>query len=471
MSPNTWVIEMASHKSRLHPHPHLHAHSRPRRVSPYRGSLDTNAFARPAKPAESPVFADISTILSVLKASGLLPFYEQLSSYEVGPPSKTNEFYSFFVRGVVHALTIFNIYSLMTPNSAQLFYSMRETDNVNQWIELLLCIFTYTLSECVCVADVSQSHHRALTNSSSSAVFVCSRNTKGILDIMNEILRLDEEVLRQFNVVLGNHCNFSIKFLVVIVCCQTYIMILKIYTVNGSITITSYILIAFYALQNSLTSTYIVFASALLRIVCIRFQFVNRLLNGYTYVQQQQGKGRRSSMENFPEDSLFIYRTHNKLLRIYKGINECCSLIIVCFLGYSFYTVTTNWYNLFVQITNNKGVISTHILQWCLAWLCLHTSLLALLSRSCGATTYEANTTSQILARVYGKSKEFQNIIDKFLTKSIKQEVQFTAYGFFAIDNSTLFKIFSAVTTYLVILIQFKQLEDSKLEEQVQDEI
>lgn len=28
-------------------------------------------------------------------------------------------------------------------------------------------------------------------------------------------------------------------------------------------------------------------------------------------------------------------------------------------------------------------------------------------------------------------------------------------------------QIFSAVTTYLVILIQFKQLEDSKLEEQV----
>lgn len=32
-------------------------------------------------------------------------------------------------------------------------------------------------------------------------------------------------------------------------------------------------------------------------------------------------------------------------------------------------------------------------------------------------------------------------------------------------------QIFSAVTTYLVILIQFKQLEDSKLEEQVQNEI
>lgn len=206
---------------------------------------------------------------------------------------------------------------------------------------------------------------------------------------MNDILKLDEEVRRQFGVVLSNHCNFSIKFLIVIVCCQAYILVLKIHAVDGTITATSYILIAFFVVQNGLTATYIVFASALMHTVCIRFRFVNQLLNGYTYVQQQtQGKThRRISMENFPEDSLFIYRTHNKLLRIYKGINECCSLIIVCFLGYSFYTVTTNWYNLFVQITSNKGIISADILQWCLAWLCLHTSLLALLSRNCGATT------------------------------------------------------------------------------------
>lgn len=75
---------------------------------------------------------------------------------------------------------------------------------------------------------------------------------------------------------------------------------------------------------------------------------------------------------------------------------------------------------------------------------------------------FQANVTSQILARIYNKSKEYQNIVcitrskdiikkiknkyillqvDKFLTKSIKQEVQFTAYGFFVIDKSTIFKV------------------------------
>uniref|UniRef100_A0A6P4EK15 Gustatory receptor n=1 Tax=Drosophila rhopaloa TaxID=1041015 RepID=A0A6P4EK15_DRORH len=464
MSPNTWVIEMPTQKARAHPFP--------RRISPYR-TPSRDAFTRdppamgispPLKNHDHPVFEDIRTIMSVLKASGLMPIYEQVSSYEVGPPTKTNEFYSFFVRGVVHALTIFNIYSLFTPNSAQLFYSYRETDNVNQWIELLLCILTYTLT-----------------------VFVCARNTKNMLRIMNEILELDEEVRRQFGANLNQDFGFSVKFLVGIAASQAYIIVLKIYAVQGVITSTSYILLAFYAIQNGLTATYIVFASALLRIVYIRFHFINQLLNGYTYGPQQKrkGGGRRRQrdninsypnpnsnpaiMEHFPEDSLFIYRMHNKLLRIYKGINDCCNLILVSFLGYSFYTVTTNCYNLFVQITA-KGMVSPNILQWCLAWLCLHVSLLALLSRSCGLTTREANATSQILARVYAKCREYKNMIDKFLTKSIKQEVQFTAYGFFAIDNSTLFKIFSAVTTYLVILIQFKQLEDSKVEDPVPEQ-
>ncbi|XP_016961862.1 gustatory and pheromone receptor 32a [Drosophila biarmipes] len=462
MSPNTWIIEMPGQKTRSHPYP--------RRISPYRtASLNRDAFTRdgtavaaavPPKNHDHPVFEEIRTILSVLKASGLMPIYEQVSNYEVGPPTKTNEFYSFFVRGVVHALTIFNVYSLFTPISAQLFFSYRETDNVNQWIELLLCILTYTLT-----------------------VFVCARNTKSMLRIMNEILQLDEEVRRQFGANLNQDLGFSVKFLVGIAACQTYIIVLKIYAVQGEITPTSYILLAFYAIQNGLTATYIVFASALLRIVYIRFHFINELLIRYTYGQQRKAKGgggRRQRgninggphaalMEHFPEDSLFIYRMHNKLLRIYKGINDCCNLILVSFLGYSFYTVTTNCYNLFVQITA-KGMVSSNILQWCFAWLCLHFSLLALLSRSCGITTKEANATSQILARVYAKCKEYQNIIDKFLTKSIKQEVQFTAYGFFAIDNSTLFKIFSAVTTYLVILIQFKQLEDSKTDDPVPEQ-
>ncbi|XP_013118265.1 gustatory and pheromone receptor 32a [Stomoxys calcitrans] len=230
---------------------------------------------------------------------------------------------------------------------------------------------------------------------------------------------------------------------------------------------------------NTLSSIFIVYASIMLRLLSVRFAYLNSLLTGYTYKEQQKPRQRlrtraannmrlaappAPAMANFPDDSLFTFRMYNKLLRLYKLVNDNCSLILVVYMGYAFYSITTTTYNLFVQITTQQGM-SPYVLQICFALLVVHTAMLALLSRCSGEATDQANLTSQILARVYEKSKEYQNIIDKFLTKSIKQEMQFTAYGFFVIDNSTLFKIFSAVTTYLVILIQFKQLEESKLED------
>ncbi|XP_039444400.2 gustatory and pheromone receptor 39a-like [Culex pipiens pallens] len=50
--------------------------------------------------------------------------------------------------------------------------------------------------------------------------------------------------------------------------------------------------------------------------------------------------------------------------------------------------------------------------------------------------------------------------INKFLLKNLHQKKKFSAYGFFDIDNSVIYTVFSSIVTYLVILIQFKQLEN-----------
>lgn len=69
--------------------------------------------------------------------------------------------------------------------------------------------------------------------------------------------------------------------------------------------------------------------------------------------------------------------------------------------------------------------------------------------------------------------------IEKFLLKNLRQKPILTAYGFFALDKSTLFKVihfvsqrqtliasiliqlFTAIFTYMVILVQFKEMENS----------
>ncbi|KFB49200.1 AGAP009805-PM-like protein [Anopheles sinensis] len=49
--------------------------------------------------------------------------------------------------------------------------------------------------------------------------------------------------------------------------------------------------------------------------------------------------------------------------------------------------------------------------------------------------------------------------INKFLLKNLHQKKKFSACGFFDIDNTVIYMVFSSIVTYLVILIQFKQLE------------
>ncbi|XP_035915052.1 gustatory receptor 68a-like [Anopheles stephensi] len=50
-------------------------------------------------------------------------------------------------------------------------------------------------------------------------------------------------------------------------------------------------------------------------------------------------------------------------------------------------------------------------------------------------------------------------MLDKLLIKCQFQDVRFTVYGLFTIDNSLNYMVISSVVTYLVIITQFRQLE------------
>lgn len=320
---------------------------------------------------------DITSIVFILKATGLLPLFQSLSRYELGAPGTVHRLYSIFIHFLVHAATIFNLYNLFSGGSTQLFYSYRETDNINYWIEIFLCIVTYT-----------------------TTVMICSKNAKTSLKILNDILKVDEEINRQFAAVIENNCGFAVKFIIVIFIFQWYIVVLKILLIDEPLTVTSYILIGVYSIQNALSSIFIVYASILLRLLAVRFSFLNSIINGYTYKEQQRTTHRFRTrlpnngqipappppMVNFPDDSLFAFRMYNKLLRLYKSVNDSCSLILVVYMGYSFYSITTTTYNLFVQITTQQGM-STYILQICFTLLFVHTVMLALLSRCSGEAT------------------------------------------------------------------------------------
>ncbi|XP_068151310.1 gustatory and pheromone receptor 39a [Drosophila tropicalis] len=73
----------------------------------------------------------------------------------------------------------------------------------------------------------------------------------------------------------------------------------------------------------------------------------------------------------------------------------------------------------------------------------------------------QANKTAKILSKIPRTGTGLDRMVEKFLLKNLRQQPILTAYGFFALDKSTLFNLFTAIFTYMVILVQFKEMENS----------
>ncbi|XP_022226363.1 gustatory receptor 68a [Drosophila obscura] len=321
--------------------------------------------------------------------------------------------------------------------------SLGDTEEINRTIETLFCICSYTMM-------VLSSVHNATKHWST----------------LRDIARIDE-----YLEVNGFRESYSCRLLGALVAVSsTSVVLVAFYYVHflsGIGARRQCVLMLVYSLQMLYSGVFAVYLRTILKNLALRIEFLNRRLDEFT---RQERSRERTDRENWRELSNLI-EVLCKFRYITENMNSVAGVGLLFYFGFSFYTVTNQSYLAFSTLTarssssdeQSADIVDTMGLSC--AWVLAETVTMAVICSSCDCLASEANTTSQILARVYGKSKEFQNIIDKFLTKSIKQEVQFTAYGFFSIDNSTLFKIFSAVTTYLVILIQFKQLEDSKVEE------
>ncbi|XP_070069981.1 gustatory and pheromone receptor 39a isoform X1 [Drosophila takahashii] len=109
-------------------------------------------------------------------------------------------------------------------------------------------------------------------------------------------------------------------------------------------------------------------------------------------------------------------------------------------------------------IQTNKSIVLKLVTN--IVWLSptLMTCAASFMSNRVGI---QANKTAKILAKVPRTGTGLDRMIEKFLLKNLRQQPILTAYGFFALDKSTLFKLFTAIFTYMVILVQFKEMENS----------
>jgi len=380
------------------------------------------------------IFQDIRAIAKPSQICALLPLYsgDDEESFRLG---RLGRWYGRLVAlAVLISSLTFGEDVLYASREYRLVASAHgDTEEINRTIKTLLCIVSYTMM--VLSSVLSASHH-------------CRT--------LRDIAKIDEYLMANGFREIYSCRNLSI----LVISAASGVLAVAFYYIHFRSGIgfkKQVILILVYFLQLLYSTVFALYLRTILMTLAQRIGFLNRRLDTF-------GLQDSDNVENWRELSNLI-EVLCKFRYITENMNSVAGVALLFYFGFSFYTVTNQSYLAFATLTagsssSQREVADTMGLSC--AWVLAETITMAVICSACDCLASESNSTAQILARVYGKSKQFQNLIDKFLTKSIKQDLQFTAYGFFSIDNSTLFKIFSAVTTYLVILIQFKQLEDSK---------
>ncbi|XP_004533391.1 gustatory and pheromone receptor 32a-like [Ceratitis capitata] len=318
-----------------------------------------------------------------------------------------------------------------SPTANSVIFIYGEMDNATTAFQILLSITCYAI------------------------VFWKSANkAQPFLAIINQLLSVDQE-LQQYPrapAALENKCDFYKGYLLMLLAHISTFWSMKwmnSHECNSSMICVCIFFIYLY--MHAVINAYVVFVAILLHLLTMRFRYLNSFIGIYAAKRNAVGcagvstqcgdgtwagcGGERTAEDVdfvvFSQDMIFFYRLHNHLLVIFETLNDYVHIALLVFIGYFLYGSTIAvYYFYFAAILRDDIQIISVI--WCALFLCLHGPTAAVLMRKSDAAAKEANATSCHLARIYGRGLDQQKLIC------------------------------SAITTYLVILIQFRQLEDSR---------
>ncbi|KAG8335015.1 gustatory receptor [Homalodisca vitripennis] len=138
----------------------------------------------------------------------------------------------------------------------------------------------------------------------------------------------------------------------------------------------------------------------------------------------------------------------------------CDQLMAVVFS--LFVHVTIKSYFFFLHVRAGEVFASTTETAWVLAHICYELLLFKLSTE----VTNSADETGPVICKLINKDVDpnLRKELEGFLLQLPHHHARFSARGFFQIHNETLTSMAGAVTTYLVILIQFQTQPPSKID-------
>ncbi|XP_075167509.1 putative gustatory receptor 2a [Haematobia irritans] len=157
--------------------------------------------------------------------------------------------------------------------------------------------------------------------------------------------------------------------------------------------------------------------------------------------------------------------TLKQLLQIYANLADCVELLLNIFAWHllflttaSFGVITIQGYNLFAALVAHKIAIDAYQLIVVICWIFVQIAVVGINVSACSKTEYTMSLTGTLLHRIGSESIGMSNlytILQLFSMEVMQRKNCFTAAGFFNMDYKLITSIVAAVTTYLLIIIQF----------------
>ncbi|XP_036140810.1 gustatory receptor 68a-like isoform X2 [Monomorium pharaonis] len=152
-----------------------------------------------------------------------------------------------------------------------------------------------------------------------------------------------------------------------------------------------------------------------------------------------------------------LRHVHLEITKIARQINCVYSVQLLLELVVHFTIVTSTVYYLYYIFFGNLRIIidDKNIIGMAL-WAGIYSIKIILVNWLCTSVSTEAYKTGEIIQSFKGSviDENLKEEIHQFTQQIILQSLNFTAFGFFSINNSLTGKFFATVTTYIVILIQ-----------------
>uniref|UniRef100_A0A182NZ33 Gustatory receptor n=1 Tax=Anopheles dirus TaxID=7168 RepID=A0A182NZ33_9DIPT len=153
-----------------------------------------------------------------------------------------------------------------------------------------------------------------------------------------------------------------------------------------------------------------------------------------------------------------LRRTHLQLGKLTEQANGCFGVLIVSTTTASFIVLSLQFFAIYQATTVHRWTVTdTYLLVYTVLWIVLHAAKVLTILYPCHLTQRERDRTGPILYHFDPTVRDvaLNNALSKFSSQLLHQQGPQTACGVMNLEMTLISTMVGALTTYLVILIQF----------------